>query len=716
MIAQYRTNGWATIRVHPCAKAPIGQGWQKRTDEPGQFQPGENVGVRLGDPSQGLVDIDLDCDEACQLAAHYLRPTATFGRPSKPRSHWIYRCPGIRTRKPPRCNVELRSTGTQTVFPPSIHESGEQIAWTDPDKIVVASIDEAALLSAFGRLCAATVIARLTPALQAGRGVHDAVLALAGALHGAGWTQDDAADLILLALELHGGPDPTGHREEAIADTWEDHGRDRTGWPTLARIIGPADAKAIQRAVELATPTTPAAQASTKTGYALNDRGNVDRLVDRFGADLCFVPGLDWLRWDGCRWAPSDGPYCELELLSAEIQQEGNTMGGDAGKAIEAWGRQCGNAGRLRGAVEVASHRAELRTDAARLDANPWLLNCTNGTLDLRTAAIREHVREDLITRTTPVAYDSCATAPRFEQFLLEVFDNDAAVANYVLRYLGSALTGKSPDRAFQVWHGAGANGKSTLIDVLRYVLGDYAVSMSIGLLLASRRPRNSAAASPDLVSLRGVRLASCVETDAGQSWNESLVKQLTGGDVIRARHLHREEIEFDPTWTIVLATNHKPIVRGTDAAIWDRIHLVPFDVRFDESSQDPTLKDKLKAEAPGILRMLVDACRDWQSNGLQTPDRVRTAVQEYRQAQDVVGQFLTECCETGPGKHVPTSKMYRAYKTWSQESGEYVHGKHAFNRIMRERGLTDERRRVVEWQGIDLRSGLDFAAERLAR
>ena len=693
----YRQLGWATIRVNACSKQPIGK-WQDRTDEPDQFRPGDNVGVRLGGPSGGLVDVDLDCQEAVHLAPHFLPPTATFGRASKPRSHWLYICSGItKTEKPARTAVELRSTGGQTVFPGSVHETGEEIVWYDTHN--VANIGTGPLLECFGRLCAATIIAKAWPVVQQKKDAHHAILALAGALYGAGWSQEQAESLLLPAIELTGGADPTGHRTQAIQDTFDDHDRNRWGWPKVAEFVGPVECKALQRAIE-SVPSSPRTQAAVDEVGELTDLGNAIRFFADHGDDARHVKGLGWLQWDGMRWVPDFGPIPLAVRSALTLKRLGEEK--QLPRLVK-WALNSQSLAKLRSCVDLAAH-LDTRTKVADLDQDPWKFNCANGVVNLRTGEMTLPDREAMITKQSPIEYDPSAECPRFVQFLNEIFRGDWEVIQYMLRYLGSCLTGDVSEQIFQLWYGTGANGKSTLVEILFHILGDYSQKMASDLLI-HKRPRDSSAPSPDIARLRGVRFAAGVETSEGQRWNESLVKELTGGDKVVARHLHKEPIEFSPSWKMVLAVNHKPVVRGTDHGIWRRIHLVPFLAQFDGQQKDPTLLSKLKAEAPGILRLLVSGCVEWQRSGLNPPESVRAAVEEYRENQDVVGSFLKECCELGVPEVVKMRQLYKSYQQWCVDSGEYQHGKHAFNRMIRERERIGERKRDYSWTGIRIKT-----------
>lgn len=311
------------------------------------------------------------------------------------------------------------------------------------------------------------------------------------------------------------------------------------------------------------------------------------------------------------------------------------------------------------------------------------------------------------------VPYDPHAQAPRFVQFMYEVFDQGGSrvqdttdMVAYMLRYLGYALTGSTREQCFQLWVGSGSNGKTTLVNVLRKIFGDHAQELAANMLIKGGQ-KNSSAASPDMARLRGVRLAMSEELDGGSRWDEALLKQLTGSSRVTARQLHQKTFEFKPKAKIILSTNHKPVVRGTDHGIWRRIQLVPFKRRFEGAAKDPELESKLIAEAPGILALLVAGCLDWQAReSLVPPPAVVNASREYREEQDVIGQFLREACHVGAGAQCRMSRVWDAYKMWSVRSEVYVVPKHSFNAQLKERGFAKKDEKT--WLGLDLRAGLD--------
>lgn len=679
-------------------KSPVDYGWPAIDYPPERFAPTDNVGIKLGDPSGGLVDVDCDCPEAIALAPHYLPATTTFGREgagktppenahlawehASKRRHWLYRCRGAKTHKPAHAHLELRSTKTQTVFPGSLNrETGNPIEWTEWRAEGPLELSLVELEARFWRLAAATILARAWPRLAGNR--HDTAFALGGALRSAGWTVDEAVELVRPVLEVVREPDFASRLDDVTSQWNNDDNTARFGWPTIEQLLGPIEGRALQRACEHAKPARPVEVAASRTGYACNDGGNADRLLDRHGADLRHARDFGWLRWTGARWQPIDGPWIEAEAIAASIRAEAQTMGGSAGKALDEWGRQSGNASKLRGCLEVASHRPGVAVGLDELDADPWQLNTPAGILDLRTGAVQPPYREALCTKSTSIAPDFSMPTPRFLRFLRECMGDDLALAAYLLRFLGYSLTGDVREHALGIWHGPqGANGKSTLINLMSSIMGDYAGSTAPEVLLAA----GEGAHPTGIMDLRGRRLVTSVEAPEGRQWNESLVKQLTGGDEVKARAMRQDFVAFRPTWKLVLATNSRPVVREQGGAFWRRVQLVPWLVSF-RGREDRGLARALEAEAPGILALLVGACVQWQQGGLQPPPAVLSAVDEYRASQDTIGAFMAECVTAVPGAFVSRTDMYRAYNAWCGLSNVHVLSAMVFYRVLEERG-----------------------------
>jgi len=327
-----------------------------------------------------------------------------------------------------------------------------------------------------------------------------------------------------------------------------------------------------------------------------------------------------------------------------------------------------------------------------------------NGTLDLRTGELRPPRREDLITKASPAGFDPAATCPQWLAFLDRIMQGNAELIGFLQRAAGYSLTGNTSERAFFICHGTGANGKSTFLDVLKTLLGDYATTTAAETIMLKRYN----AIPSDVASLKGARLVVAIETEQGQALAEILVKSLTGGtDEIAARMMYKDWFSFRPTFKLWLGTNHRPEITGTDNAIWDRIRLIPFDVTIPAAEQDRGLAEKLKAELDGILAWAVAGCLDWQRGGLRPPELVKAATAEYRAEMDALAAFLDEICLVAKYASVTSTDLYKAYNDWAKATAEKPLTSKAFSARMKERGYKTNGRAPngrYLYQGLGLR------------
>ena len=334
--------------------------------------------------------------------------------------------------------------------------------------------------------------------------------------------------------------------------------------------------------------------------------------------------------------------------------------------AAVTWAKASQARGKLEAAVKLAESEGAVSANADQFDANPWLLNCANGVLDLRTGTLRPHNRGDLFTALAPVAYDPAATCPTWDAFLTRIMGGSAELISFLQRVIGYSLTGSVREQVLFFLYGAGANGKSTFLKTILAMLGrDYAKQAAPDVLIESsdRHPT-------ELADLAGVRFVASIEVSEGKRLAEALVKQLTGGDPVKARLMRQDFFQFDPAFKILLAANHKPVVKGTDFAIWRRIKLIPFTVTIPEAEQDKTLGDKLLAELPGILAWAVRGCLAWQRDGLGIPAEVIDATVAYRAESDELAPFLEECCNLGERLQAQAGPLFEAYKKWAEDGG----------------------------------------------
>jgi putative DNA primase/helicase len=441
-------------------------------------------------------------------------------------------------------------------------------------------------------------------------------------------------------------------------------------------------------------------------GYNLTDLGNARRLVHRHGRNLryCWL-WRKWLVWDGKRWVKDDtGEVYRLakETVSSIYQEAAAAPNDEARKELGKHATRSEAGARIKEMVDLA--RSDVPVMPDELDASPDLLNTESGTIDLRTGELREHRREDLITKIAPTTYRPDAAAPTWEAFLERVLPGEDLRA-FVQRAVGYSATGDTSEQCMFINHGGGANGKSTFQEAIAAALGDYAMRAPTEMLLAKR----SDGVPNDVARLKGARFVSASETEEGRRLAESRIKDLTGQDTITARFMKAEWFDFAPTHKLWLSTNHKPEIRGTDAAIWRRIRLVPWAVTIPPAEQDKKLPIALRHELAGILAWVVRGCLQWRREGLQAPDEVRKATGEYRAEMDVLAGFLVECCELDTGHWEYAKDLYECYKRWCDENGERPEPQRKFGGRLGERGFQRDRggsRGAGIWRGVRLTEG----------
>jgi putative DNA primase/helicase len=461
--------------------------------------------------------------------------------------------------------------------------------------------------------------------------------------------------------------------------------------------------------------------------------GNRERFIEQVGADVRYVPSFKaWMVWEGGCWRPDTGQVQEKAIEVArsvrEEAQEAWSLGAKTeAKLLERHARRSEQAGSIGNMLRLASSHREVVATHGRLDANPMLLGCPNGTVDLRTGELREAARDDLITRQTLTHFDAQAQCPTFERFLGEVLGGDADLVEYVRRCIGYSLTGLTTEQCLFFLHGSGRNGKGTLVELLLEMLGGPA---SLEASAAEREERNGYAKTADfttfleqrnsgprddLAALRGARLVAASEPTAGRRLDEGFVKSITGGDAVTARFLYGQLFTFRPEFKLWLSANHKPGIRGTDHGIWRRIKLIPFNVTFTTASErekglegppvDKKLPGKLRKELPGILAWAVRACLDWQVDGLCEPAVVQKATEAYRSDMDLLGQFIADRCVVLASASAKASALYGEYKDWSTHNGRNnVMTQTAFGNELGSRGYQKKRtNKGMVYEGLGL-------------
>jgi putative DNA primase/helicase len=437
--------------------------------------------------------------------------------------------------------------------------------------------------------------------------------------------------------------------------------------------------------------------------FHLTDLGACQRLVARHGARLRYChPWKKWLVWDGKRWKP-DATAEVLQLARETVRSIYNeaaaTQDTNTRKALASYAQKYESEARLSAMVSLAESEYGVPVLPEQLDACRWLLNIDNGTLDLRTGNLQPHDPANLITKLAPVAYDAHAVGPVWLKFLEKVTGGSLPIAKFLQEAVGSSLSGEVLEEVLLVLYGTGANGKSTFVETILGMMGDYATKTPTTTLMDQRR---DGSVPNDIARLRGVRMVAAVESKEGRRLNEERVKELTGRDTVTARFLFAEWFDFKPEFTLWLATNHRPEVRGTDHAIWRRLRLIPFTVTIPADQQDRRLPDKLREEWPGILRWAVEGCRRWlAAEGLSAPAEVTGATQAWQADADILGEFLEGYTLGDPDDWVQSAELWAAYQEWCK--GErFSLTRRQFARALADKGLVQQRMHAGRvWRGI---------------
>ena len=438
---------------------------------------------------------------------------------------------------------------------------------------------------------------------------------------------------------------------------------------------------------------------------ARTDTGNAERLVGRHGHDLKHVYGLGWFVWAGTHWERDETGAVERrakDTVRSIHEEAARVADDDERKELAKWAMASESASRLRAMISLAKSEPGIPLRVEDLDADPWLLNCENGTVDLRTGELKEHNREDLITKVAPVEYDPQAEAPTWEAFLARALP-DESVREFVQRAVGYSLTGVVKEKVLPFLYGPKDTGKTTFVETIMGLLGDgYAQPAAPDLLLA----KGGNSHPTELADLLGKRFVATVEVQQGRRLAESLIKQLTGGDRIKARFMREDFFTFRPTHKIWFAANHRPVVRGTDDAIWGRIKLVPFEVQIPESEQDKGLPEKLQAEAGGILAWAVQGCLEWQRRGnLGEPEGVQAATREYQEEMDPLADFFDEQLRFDPEAWTSKKDLQQSYKGWCEQAGQKQLDWNIVADRLKELGCVRKRRHGRHgWLGVGLR------------
>lgn len=459
--------------------------------------------------------------------------------------------------------------------------------------------------------------------------------------------------------------------------------------------------------------------------YQLNDQGNAQRLIKRYGQNLLYVNQAGWYAWTGKKWSLDDGDHeaqksahktqralkgeALAKLAVGNFPTETPTEFRDRVKKFYGFTTQSGNSNKLSAMVREAEPYLTIPSHA--FDTPEFLVNLENGTLNLRAqqslddehfdgVVLEKHNRKNKITKQMEVGYDASLECPNFLRFLNDI-QPDQDIQLFLQRFFGYCLTGSIKEQIILMFHGGGANGKSTLMKLMSRMMGDYALNLPFASILNDPKGGGGANASPDLARLPGARFVTAAEPDVGAQFSESVLKEITGGEAMTVRHLYKDFFEFTPQFKLCLSFNNKPQIRGQDDGIWRRVCLVPFEQQFmskEKLKDHPGAKERvdgvdevLWAERGGIFNWMLDGYRMWSENGLQIPDVIRAATTDYREESNPIGDFIRAMIKRN-GSSTRASEVYEAYTYWCRENASKVWSQTAFGRKLSDLGYKKDR------------------------
>lgn len=691
----YASHGWPVFPCVPGDKKPLtAHGFKDATRDLAQIRawwtetPNANIGIATGDA--GLVVVDVDAKNGAQGPESWRDLRAELGLDDNTPTvetptgglHVYYRANGTPVRNSAGKlgpGLDVRAVGGYVVAPPSRTPQGEY-GWalglrpTDaPTLALPAPLAERLHEPEREKRAAPPVTGMIPHGTQ-----HATLVSLAGSMRRRGMNvgEIDAALQVVntTRCEQPGPPENIRRIAENVCGLYEPEVEPR--------------------------------------GYNLTDLGNAERLIARFGIDLRFCDPLGgWLAWDGRRWLVDTTGHVErlAQATVRAIYAEANAaQDDDTRKALGKHALASESASRQRALLDLAWSQTGIAVASDVWDRDPWLFNCANGTLDLRTGELREHRREDMLTKLAPVDYRAGASDPVLDAYLAAATQGNTAFADYLQRACGYTLTGLTDEETVFLVLGPGATGKSTLVEALLAAMGDYATKTSFDTFLVQR---NVGGARPDLVAMRGARMVAAVEPEKERRLATALIKELSGGDTISARALYKPPFSFRPTFKLWLAANAAPEMDDDDTGLWRRLLRLPFEHAIPEGDRDPQIKAHLTSPDGGraVLAWAVEGCLRWQREKLRPPDMVRRATAELRREFDPLAEFFTERCVVDAGAEYEAEPLRRAYEEWARTYGAQAIGNRDWGRRLKDIGCQRMRKRSMGgppktwWKGIGL-------------
>ena len=689
---KFKDMGFNPVCIYKPEKFPSNYPWRtlctKRAtdkdihDMSNKYEPENlNIGIITGEIS-GVVVLDIDGEEGLEaLKEHNIKLPDTLAVSTGRGYHYYFKYikhPALKTRANYMPKVDIRTDGGLAVTPPSIHpDTNKPYEWIS--KAPIADFPED-LLQLFIQLSKQKKendkgVPITEKATEGAR--NDTLFRVACAMHSMGFDEDIIKETILKQNERL--PEPLSEKE-----------LEKTVFSSVFKYEISSEVR------------------------ELNDYGNALRMRDLYKDQIVFIPergknGKWFIYKNGC-WVEDRAKktvYEKFVAMTHTIPKEIPQPSEDDSEAMKQYekrlkfAKSCRNMSRITSGLKAT--QGLLSRSELSFDNNEWLFNVKNGTINLKDGTLYDHNPRDYLMKKSPVKYDPNATAPRWEQFLNEIFGDNDDIKKYIQKAVGYTLTGKNHEKAFFILYGSGDNGKSVFLDTIGYIMGDYYKKASFDTFTTKGKDKS---VRNDLANLRGARIVVASETVEGDRLDESLIKDITGGEPITCRFLYAEDFQYVPEFKLWFSTNHKPRVRDDSNGMWNRIKLIPFTKTIPKEQQDKNLIDKLKAEASGILNWCLEGLALYLKEGLAEPRLIKDKVQEYREENDTFGCFLKETCTVNPKGRVIRKALFEAFQDWCEKTKSYPRGmgKITFYRKVRDRGFGE-----IKSNGERYFTGLEF-------
>lgn len=442
-----------------------------------------------------------------------------------------------------------------------------------------------------------------------------------------------------------------------------------------------------------------------KKFYSYDDTGNAKRFTDAYGEVIRYsYIRKNWYFYDGKIWL-IDQQGMIKNIADKVIEKMKNEPihvmdGVDEEEATKAFNKHLKSSRGSNGKTNMIKESEHLLPiKPHEFDNELDLFNVQNGYLDLRTGKLHNHDKTKFFTKISSVEYTDKIDCPLWIEFLNQIFDGNQELIEYMQRAVGYSLSGSTEEQMMFILYGNGRNGKSVFLDIITEIFGNYATNIQPQTIMVKQQ---SSGANSDIARLDGARLVTTTEPNEGVRLDEGLVKQLTGGDKVTARFLYENEFDFMPQFKLWMATNHKPIIRGTDDGIWRRMAIIPFTVQIPKEKVDKRLKHKLRRELKAILHWAVEGYIKWRENGLPEPQVIKDQRDEYRTEMDAVEAFIEECCNRGTNLEVQAKDLYQAYREWAGDNGQYMMSSTKFGREMGKK-FVKFKSGTIHYKGIEL-------------